>query len=67
MTDRMWKINTRTSRHIQWKYSNYNGRYSTVEECMNRIKEDCGNNPVEYNIENIITGEVITGFMNWKR
>ena len=65
-TDRIYVVRTRTNRRVQWKYADYQGRYRSVEEAIDVAKERLGNVPFEYDIENMITGEVITGFINWE-
>ena len=66
-TNRIYVIYCRTNRRVQWRFSNYCGRYSTKDEAISKAKEIYGKTPFEYNIENWDTDEVETGFINWNK
>lgn len=53
----------RVNRRVQWKYSEWCGRWATVEEAVARVKEIFPGQRVEYRIENRVTDEVITGYV----
>ena len=66
-TDRTKVIHVRTNRHTAWKYSTYCGRYRTEEECLEAARDQFGNQPFEFQIWDMETGEVATGFVNWDK
>ena len=53
----------RVNPRVQWKYSEWCGRWATVEEAVARVKEMFPGQRVEYRIENRATDEVITGYV----
>ena len=57
-TDRIYAIYVRTNSHCQWKYSTYGGRWETPERALEIAKSHM-NEPFEYLIENIETGETV--------
>lgn len=60
-------ITVRTNRRVKWEYAEYCGRYETVEEALEAVKEHYGDQPLEWLIKDLDTDEVTTGFMNWDR
>ena len=55
-------VYARTNRRVQWRYSEYCGRWETVEEAIANAKEHFPSQRVEYRIEDRATDEVVTGF-----
>ena len=53
----------RVNRRIKWKYSEWCGRWATVEDAISRVREMFPRQRVEYRIENRATDEVITGYI----
>lgn len=66
-TNRIYAIYVRTNRRVKWPYTTYGGRYETPEQAIAAAKEHMGDTPFEYRIESLETGNVTTGFVNWKR
>lgn len=64
-TDRIYVCYVRTNRRVQWRYSEYCGRYKTIEECITVAQTRLGNVPFEYRIENMADDSISTGFCNW--
>ena len=64
-TDRLVVIHVRTNRRVKWQYATYGGRYRTKEEALKTAEENMGNASYEYQLWNMGTDEVSTGFVNW--
>ena len=64
--DRVNVIYTRTNRRVKWQYSEYCGRYASIDEAIKHAKEYYGDQGFEYRIENRKTDEVTSGFVNWR-
>ena len=61
-TDKTKAIYVRTNRRVKWQYAEYGGRFTTANEAIERAKERFEDHPFEYLIEDMITGENVTGF-----
>lgn len=62
-TDRIYSIYARTNRKVQWRYSEYCGRWESINRAIEEVKARY-TEKVEYRIEGF-GGEVIkTGFIN---
>ena len=53
----------RTNRRVRWEYSEYCGRWATIDEAISAVRERHTDGRVEYRIENRMTNEVITGYL----
>lgn len=53
----------RTNRRTKWQYSEWCGRWETVEEAIASVKEHFPGQRVEYRIEDRATDEIVTGFI----
>ena len=59
---RVWATYSRTNKRVQWRYSQWSGRWSSVEEAEGKIKERYpAGAKVQYRSENLDTGEVVIG------
>ena len=57
---RVWATYSRVNRRVQWKYSQWSGRWSSVEEAESKIREHYpAGEKVQYRSENLDTGEVV--------
>ena len=62
-TDRIYSVYVRKSRYVAWKYAEYCGRYETVEQAINAVKERFEEEPVEYLIQTLNCEIVAQGFI----
>lgn len=53
----------RVNRRVRWCYAEWCGRWATVEEAIESVKEHFPGQRVEYRIEDRATDEVITGYI----
>ncbi len=61
--NRRFATYARVNRRVQWKYSEWCGRWATVDEAIDKVEERFSGQHVEYRIENRATDEVITGYV----
>lgn len=61
VNDRIWAVYCRTRRRTRWQYARYYGRYETVEQAIERVKEEF-EDPVEYRLENKSNGDILIGY-----
>lgn len=64
-TGRLTVIYVRTNRRVKWQFATYGGRYRNKEEVLRAAEENMGDVPYEYQIWDMVTDEVTTGFVNW--
>lgn len=62
-TNRIYKAYARINRKIRWQYSDYCGRWESIEKAVSEVTERYSNQDVEYRIENMVTDEVVTGIV----
>ena len=62
--NKIYVLYVRTNRRVKWRYSEYGGRYESVEKALQSAKEHFNGQWFEYQIENMETDEIITGQMN---
>ena len=60
-TDRVYVAYARENRHVRWCYADYCGRWATMDEAIQKVK-DMYDNSVEYMIFNMETDETVRGF-----
>jgi len=65
--NKIWVLYTRVNRRVKWQYSEYGGRYESVEKAIEAAKKHYGSEGFEYCIENLFTDEEVKGFVNWKK
>lgn len=59
---RVWATYSRINKRVQWKYSQWSGRWSSIEEVESKIKERYPiGMKVQYRAENLDTGDVVIG------
>lgn len=59
---RVWATYSRTNKRVQWRYSQWSGRWSSVEEAESKIREHYPvGAKVQYRSENLATDEVVIG------
>lgn len=62
-TDRTKAIYVRSNRRVRWQYADYCGRWESADRALNEAKGQYAGQHFEYRIEDICTGEVVTGFV----
>lgn len=62
-TDRIMIARARVNRRVRWPYAEYCGRWKTVEEAVEHVREYAAGRRAEYQIENMMSGEIVTGFV----
>lgn len=60
---RIYSANARTNRRTKWRYSDYCGRWETVERAIAEVK-DRYSEKTEYLIEDMYGNVVAKGFVN---
>ena len=56
-----YSVYCRTNKKIKWRYSTFAGCYDSIEEAIEEIKKHFPNQYVQYNAEDMDTGEEIIG------
>ena len=65
--EKIYVLYYRTDRRIKWKYATYGGRYKTIEDALITAKERNGSVPFQYQIENMATEDIVSGYVNWDK
>ena len=61
--DRKLCTYARVNRRVQWRYAEWCGRWATLEDALASVRRKFPQGRVEYRVEDRVTDEVKTGFM----